>query len=93
MLGATRTLERIRDRCGVVKRDDPTEVTGRRAPLPTIIYEGLEEGGGWEEVSIPALLAMCNLAPESTYHSAEDGGGVRDMVPNWLIRDLDPRSR
>jgi hypothetical protein len=40
MPGATRTLERTSDRHGVIKEEDPTEVTGRDAPLPTMIDEG-----------------------------------------------------
>jgi len=70
MPGLTKTLERIRGRCGVIKEEDPVEVTGRRAPLPTMIEGGQEEEGGWEKVSIPVLFAMCDPAPESTYHSA-----------------------
>ena len=44
MLGATKTLERTRDRCRFEKEDDPTEVTGSRAPLPIMIDEGLGDG-------------------------------------------------
>jgi hypothetical protein len=40
MPGATRTLERINDRPGIINEEDPTEVTGRDAPLPTMIDEG-----------------------------------------------------
>jgi hypothetical protein len=30
----------------VEKEEEPVEVTGRRAPLPTIIEEGQEDEGG-----------------------------------------------
>jgi hypothetical protein len=85
MIGGTRTLERTSDRSGVIKEEDPTEVTGSKAPLPTMIDEGPKGGGGWDEVSIPSLLTICELAPELAYHSVEDGGGVRDMVLKLLI--------
>jgi hypothetical protein len=61
------------------------EVTGSKALLPTTIDEGPKGGGGWDEVSIQALLALCEPAPESASHSAEDGGGIRDMVLKLLI--------
>jgi hypothetical protein len=46
MLGETKTLERKRGRCEVEKECDPTEVTGSKAPLPTMIDEGLDDEGG-----------------------------------------------
>jgi hypothetical protein len=46
MLGEITTLERIKGRRGVKKEWDPTEVTGRIAPLPTMIDEGLDDEGG-----------------------------------------------
>jgi hypothetical protein len=46
MLGETRTLERKRGRCEVEKERDPTEVIGRKAPLLTMIDEGLDDEGG-----------------------------------------------
>ena len=42
----TRTLERKKYHHGVEKECDPTEVTGNRAPLLTMIDEG-PDGGGW----------------------------------------------
>jgi hypothetical protein len=87
MLGVTKTLERTRNCCGVEKEDDPKEVTGSKAPFLTVIDEGQNEEEGWEEVSIPTLLAISEPTPKSAYHSAEDGGGVRDMVLKLLIND------
>jgi hypothetical protein len=46
MLGETRTLERERGRPVVEKECDPTEVTGSKTLLPTIIDEGLDDEGG-----------------------------------------------
>jgi hypothetical protein len=46
MPGLTKTLERVRGRLCVEKEEEPVEVTGRRAPLPTIIEEGQEDEGG-----------------------------------------------
>jgi hypothetical protein len=46
MLGETRTLERIGGRRSVAKECDPTEVMGSKAPLPTMIDEGLDDEGG-----------------------------------------------
>jgi hypothetical protein len=45
MLGVTKTLERTRDRCGMEKDDDPTEVTGSKTMFLTMIDEGTNEGG------------------------------------------------
>jgi hypothetical protein len=53
ILGETKTLLRTRGRCGVEKERDPVEVTGRRAPLPTIIEEGPVEWGEREDERIP----------------------------------------
>jgi hypothetical protein len=44
MPGATRTFKRTNDRCSVIKEEDPTDVTGRDAPLPTMMDEGWEGG-------------------------------------------------
>jgi hypothetical protein len=46
MSRATKTLETMRDRCGVIKEVDPMEVTGSKASLPKIIDEGLEDEEG-----------------------------------------------
>ena len=46
MLGATKILERMRDRCGVEKEDDPTEVIGSKAMFLTMIDEEPNEEGG-----------------------------------------------
>ena len=32
-------------------------------------------------------MTMWEPAPESAYHSVEDGGGIKDMVLKLLIRD------
>jgi hypothetical protein len=42
-------------------------VTGREAPLPTVM-EG-EWRRGWEEMKLPALDDMCEEALVSKYHS------------------------
>jgi hypothetical protein len=86
MPGATRTLERTKGRCGVIKEEDPTDVTGRDAPLPTMVEEGCE-GGKKEELSIPTVLVMWELAPESRYHSAVGEGMLSDMVLKLSIRE------
>jgi hypothetical protein len=39
MLGVTKTLETMRDCCGVEKEDDPTEVIGSKASFLTMIDE------------------------------------------------------
>jgi hypothetical protein len=46
MLGETKTLERTKGRCEVENECDPTKVTGSKAPLPTMIDEGLDDKGG-----------------------------------------------
>jgi len=46
MLGETKTLERKSGRCVVENECDPTDVTGSKAPLPTMIDEGPDDGGG-----------------------------------------------
>ena len=80
MLGDTKTLLRTRLRCGKEKMDDPVAVTGSKAPLPTIIEEGVKEEGGEILESLPASDVMCEPATESAYHSEEDAGGFRVMV-------------
>jgi hypothetical protein len=61
-------------------------VTGSKAPLPTIVDEGVE-GVGREEVDIlPASEVMCEPAPESAYHS--DGAGLWSvMVLKFCTRE------
>jgi hypothetical protein len=86
MLGATKTFERTNDRRGVIKEEDPTDVTGRDTPLPTMMDEGWE-GVEWEELSIPAVLVMWELAPESRYHSAVEEGTLSDMVLKLSIKE------
>jgi hypothetical protein len=46
MLCETKTLERTKGRREVENECDPTEVTGSKAPLPTMIDEGLDDKGG-----------------------------------------------
>jgi hypothetical protein len=46
MLGETKTLERTKGRHEVENKCDLTEVTGSKAPLPTMIDEGLDDKGG-----------------------------------------------
>jgi hypothetical protein len=46
MLGETKTLERTKGCCEVENECDPTEVTGSKAPLLTMIDEGLDDKGG-----------------------------------------------
>jgi hypothetical protein len=87
MPGATRTLERTSDRRGVIKEEDPTEVTGRDAPLPTIMEEGCEEEEREEDWSIPAVLVMWEPAPESRYHSFAGEGTLSDMVLKLSMRE------
>jgi hypothetical protein len=53
MLGETRTLLRTRERCDVGKEYEPVEVTGKRAPLPTIIEEGPDKEGERGDERIP----------------------------------------
>ena len=65
------------------KEKEPVEVTGSRDPLPTTMLGGLEEEE--EDVRIPELVAMWEPAPESKYHSAGDGGGVRVTVLKALM--------
>ena len=77
MLGATRTLCKRKE---PGKTESPTEVTRRAKPLPTMMEEGHEGGGGWEEVRIPASGVVWKEAPESAIQSAEEAGGVRVVV-------------
>ena len=60
--------------------ESPTEVTGRAEPLPTMMEEGHEGGGGWVEVRIPASGVVWKEAPESAIQSAEETGEVRVVV-------------
>jgi hypothetical protein len=46
MFGETKTLERTKGRREVENESDLTEVTGSKAPLPTMIDEGLDDKGG-----------------------------------------------
>jgi hypothetical protein len=58
MCGETKTLLRTRLRCGKEKVRDPMAVTGSKAPLPTMMDEGLEEVGKEVVESIPASADM-----------------------------------
>jgi hypothetical protein len=46
MPGETKTLFRTRGRRGVGKENEPIEVTGIKAPLPTTMDEGPDKEGG-----------------------------------------------
>jgi len=74
--GETRTLLRRR-LCG--KDVTPVEVTGRRFPLPTTIWDGDEVYGGEGTVIIPASEVMWLEALESKYQLL-DVGCWSDMV-------------
>ena len=58
---------------------EPTVVTGRQDPSPTMIEEGQEVCGGRTEERIPASGVVWNEAPESAIHSVR-AGGVSPMV-------------
>ena len=49
-------------------------VTGSKAPLPTMIDEGVENVGEDRVEILPASAVICELAPESAYHSDGAGG-------------------
>jgi hypothetical protein len=53
---------------------EPTEVTGRHDPSPTMTEEGYEGGGGWTEERTPTSGAMWKEAPESAIQSVPTGG-------------------
>ena len=61
------------------KTESPSEVTGRAEPSPPMMEEG-QEGGGWQEVRIPASGVVWKEAPESAIQSAEEAGRVRAVV-------------
>ena len=56
--GETKTSLRTRFRCGKEKVCDPVAVTGRSAPLPTMIDEGVSDEGDEKEESVPASTVM-----------------------------------
>jgi len=58
MLGDTRTLLRTRLRCGDEKICDPVAVTGRSAPLPIMIDEGVKDDGGEMVERLPGSAVM-----------------------------------
>ena len=58
MLGDTKTLLRTRGRRGALKQNEPMEVTGSKAPLPTMIDEGPEKERGQGEERIPEWVVM-----------------------------------
>lgn len=84
--GETKTLLRTRLRRGKEKVCDPMAVIGSKAPLPTIIDEGVEDVGEEMVESLPASAVMCEPAPESAYHS-DDAGGLRVMVLKDCTRE------
>ena len=53
MLGDTKTLLRTRERRGALKGNEPMEVMGSKAPLPTMIDEGPDKEGGRGEERMP----------------------------------------
>jgi hypothetical protein len=57
---------------------EPVRTIGSKAPLPTIILDGVEELGNRETRRLPGSEVMWKVAPESMYHSPV-GGGVRVM--------------
>jgi hypothetical protein len=76
--GETKTLLRTKFRLGKEKVCDPVAVTGSKAPLPTMIDEGVDELGKERVEIVPASAVMCDPAPESAYHS--DGGGCWSVM-------------
>jgi DUF917 family protein len=54
--------------------------TGSRAPLPTVMYEGMREGT--RVAKLPGAWDMCVEAPVSKNHSVELGG-VAPVVEVW----------
>ena len=58
---------------------EPTAVTGRQDPSPTMMEEGQEGCGGRTEERIPASGVVWKEAPESAIHSVLIGG-VRPMA-------------
>jgi hypothetical protein len=84
--GETKTLLRTKFRCGKEKVCDPMAVTGSNAPLPTMIDEGVDEFGREMVEILPASAVMCELAPESAYHS-DGAGGVSVMVLKFCTRE------
>ena len=66
---------------------DPVAVTGSKAPLPTMIDEGLNGDGGEMVESLPASAVMWKPEPESAYHSKEGAGGFRVMVLKECARE------
>jgi hypothetical protein len=76
--GETKTLLRTRFLLGRAKVCDPMAVTGSKAPLPTMIDEGVEVVGEERVEILPASAVMCDPAPESAYHS--NGGGCWRVI-------------
>jgi len=58
MLGETKTLFRTRGRRGAGKENEPIEVTGSKAPLPTTMDEGPDKEGDRGEEIIPEWAVM-----------------------------------
>ena len=58
---------------------EPTAVTGRQDPSPTMMEEGQEGCGGRKEKRIPASGVVWKEALESAIHSVLSGG-VSPMV-------------
>ena len=58
---------------------EPTAVTGRQDPSPTMMEEGQVECGGRIEERIPVSGVVWKEAPESAIHSVLTGG-VRPMA-------------
>jgi hypothetical protein len=83
--GETKTFLRTRLPCGKEKVRDPMAVTGSKAPLPTMIDEGVDEVGIEVVESIPVSEDMWEPAPESAYHSDCEGWSV--IVLKFCTRD------
>jgi hypothetical protein len=58
IFGETKTSLRTRLRCGKEKVCDPVAVTGRSAPLPTMIDEGVRDDGDKMVESLPASAVI-----------------------------------
>jgi hypothetical protein len=85
MLADTKTSLRTRLRCGKEKKYDPVAVTGRCAPLPTMI--GVKDDGGEMMERLPVSTVMWEPTPESAYHSEEGADGLSVMVLNECARE------
>jgi hypothetical protein len=58
IFGETKTSLRTRLQCGKEKVCDPVAVTGRSAPLPTMIDEGVRDDGDKMVESLPVSAVI-----------------------------------